>query len=314
MPATFQELLPCRGVDEHTTGRGGGAGIVVPLGGSNAVLLADGPGLKVEGKSGVTAPEINDFRTGPVWSKLRHLCVPAAQPTERVRLFDITAGHSLPGLDVAKVEARKNGTRNPEVTLKVLVLSSITKTISIRSTQVLDENNNTVSFTDTQINADSAQRLLDEMTAIWKPQANIAFKLGRTDPVLLRGLKPDSKADINNKTVLDALVENKDAAAHFTMFLVRKAFDTHQVSSATRDREVDGVTRAKWLVALISDARLSNRTFAHEAGHFLGSLNEPGQYSGDYGEQGDDWLMTDGGSRLSIPYGEVTSFNKGYRG
>jgi|HubBroStandDraft_1064217.scaffolds.fasta_scaffold23885_5 hypothetical protein len=40
MPPAFQQLIPYRGVDEHIPT--GGAGIIVPLGGSNTVILATG--------------------------------------------------------------------------------------------------------------------------------------------------------------------------------------------------------------------------------------------------------------------------------
>jgi hypothetical protein len=40
MPPTFQQLITYRGVDEHIPT--GGGGIIVPLGGSNTVILATG--------------------------------------------------------------------------------------------------------------------------------------------------------------------------------------------------------------------------------------------------------------------------------
>jgi hypothetical protein len=306
MPPTFQELMPCTGVDEHPPS--GAAAIVVPLGpkgekGSNAVVLADGPGLHVASTTlAVQVDEITDPGRHPNWAKLLPLVIPIHKLNAgAIKIFNISS-NSLVGWDVAKVQATKTNERTSkaEATLKVVVLSYISKTISIRPTQVRDGHGNKVSF-----NAPvDPQRLLDEMNSIWKPQANIEFKLGRTDPALIEGLKPDSKADVND--LLDSFVKSKDPTADLTMFLVRKAFDK---------REVDGVTRAKQGIALISDARLSNRTFAHEAGHFLGSLNEHGKYSQDYGEQGTnpDYLMSRVGSGRRIPYSQVPDFNKGYR-
>ncbi len=90
------------------------------------------------------------------------------------------------------------------------------------------------------------------------------------------------------------------------MFLVKAARDNSGL--------VNGVTEAANGIALISDSR-SDTTMAHEAGHFLGALNENGKYSQQYGHQGTDadLLMRDGGAGRKIPYGEVTDFNKGYR-
>ena len=305
MPPMFLELAPCNGVDEKTAS--GGAAIIVPYKGSNSVVVVDATrkDYKVGCRTpGVDVAEIADFSKDALWSKLQNLHIPVASVESGARLFEIT-GNICVGLNAAQVEATNRHTLKPEAALKVLVLRPLNKKISIRSTQVLVENNKTVSFTNTQISADGAQKLLDGMNAIWQPQANISFQLGRTEPALIKGLKPDSRADLRKDNVLGFFVSSKDPAADLTMFLVQRAFDGD---------EVDGVTNAKEGVTLISDHRLNDTTLAHEAGHFVGALNENGKYSKPYPDNGTDldFLMSRGHTGYRIPYSQVTDLNKGY--
>ena len=43
-------------------------------------------------------------------------------------------------------------------------------------------------------NAADPKKLLDEMNAIWNPQANVYFELGPTDPATIDGLSPQAEA------------------------------------------------------------------------------------------------------------------------
>jgi len=217
-----------------------------------------------------------------------------------IRVFNIV-GNSPVGMDLAKVQATNTRTSRVEATLKVLVLRQLPIKISIRPTQVRDDQQNVVSFTNAPI---GAQSLLDQMNSIWKPQANIVFTLGRTDPALIDGLSPKSEgADIQNPTTSASFQSQKDRAADLTVFLVRRAFDGKE--------RVSGVTNAKEGFTLIGDDR-SVTTLAHEAGHFLGALNEHGKFSQKYDHKGTDpeLLMRDGGAGWKIPFSLVTDFNK----
>lgn len=304
MPA-FRQVLAYCGVDEHTAT--GNVGIVVPLRGSNVVILADGPTLHVEStvRPAVQVEEITDPRTHPIWSKLIAATLSFENLKARaIRVFKVSA-NSLVGIDVAKVVAKNDRPSRVEATLKVLVVKQKLIKISIRPTQVRDGPRNIVGFTNSNA---SAQSLLDQMNLVWEPQANIVFQLARTDPALIDGLSPTSAgADIQNSAMAASFKSNKDPAADLTVFLVRRAFDGAI--------PVSGVTDAKAGFALIGDNR-SETTLAHEAGHFLGALNEHGKFSQRYGHQGTDpdLLMRDGGAGRKIPYGLVTDFNKGYRG
>jgi hypothetical protein len=149
------------------------------------------------------------------------------------------------------------------------------------------------------------QKLLDEMNAIWNRQANIYFDLGRTDPATIAGLSPQSTT-IEMQRLPQGFLDERDKGAALTFFLVPKV-----TNGKTHDR---GATNAKERVALIGESR-SDSTMAHEAGHFLGSLSEKGNYSSEYGhpEKDKEMLMHEYHTGKKIPYSAVPNFNYGYR-
>jgi|SRR6516162_9529921 hypothetical protein len=102
------------------------------------------------------------------------------------------------------------------------------------------------------------------MNAIWNPQANVYFELGRADPATIEGLSPQADT-IEVKKLPPGFLNERDSGSALTFFLVRKVTD-----GRTAD---NGATKAKEGVSLIADSR-SDSTMAHEAGHFLGALNE----------------------------------------
>lgn len=310
MSASFRQVFPYAGVDEHTAT--GNVGIVVPVKGSNYVLLKDGPELKVlPNNKAIRVEEIKAVDYHSVLGKIPHPTTEmelekkvAALKNGAYRLFRVT-GDSVPGLDVAKVEAKKAANSPTAIaSLKVLVLRPRPVKVSIRPTQVLGSDKKPQNFMKPPFDAAA---LLAKMNAIWTAQANVVFSLGKSDPALIGGgLTPESTgADIKNPALLDSLKKQRDPDAGLTMFLVKQAYDGSDV--------VNGVTNSEAGVALISDSR-SESTLAHEAGHYLGAVNEKGKFLNRYGHKGTDpeLLMRDGGAGWKIPFGLVGDFNKGY--
>ena len=154
-------------------------------------------------------------------------------------------------------------------------------------------------------NAADPKQLLDEMNAIWNAQANVYFELGRTDPATIEELSPQADT-IEMKKLPNGFLDKRDSGSALTFFLVRKVTD-----GGTAD---NGATKAKEGVSLIADSR-SDSTMAHEAGHFLGALNEKGKYDSEYGhpEKSQEMLMHIHHTGKKIPYSAVTKFNYGYR-
>jgi hypothetical protein len=303
MPATFREVTAYSGVDENLPT--GGQGIVVPSGGSTLVILQDGRGLDVRStmpsKVYVYEFKTRQERAGAVRN--------ASNPSEATRRFDDDSwrifrvkADAPVGIDKVKVEARKTKAHNAEATLKVIVLDKKTVKVAIRATQVRD-GKQLVSLG----NAADPQKLLDEMNAIWNPQVNVYFELGRTDAATIEGLSPQVGAIEMQKLPKGFLDErDRDSESALTFFLVRKVMD-----GGTADK---GATNAKERVSLISDSR-SESTMAHEAGHFLGSITAEGKYDSEYGhpEKSDEMLMHVHHIGKKIPYSAITRFNYGYR-
>jgi len=154
-------------------------------------------------------------------------------------------------------------------------------------------------------NAADPKKLPDEMNAIWNPQANVYFELGRTDAATIEGLSPQADA-IEMQKLPKGFLDERDSRSALTFFLVRKVTD-----GGTADK---GATNAKERVSLIADSR-SDSTMAHEAGHFLGALTAEGKYDSEYGhpEKSQEMLMHVHHIGKKIPYSAVTKFNYGYR-
>jgi hypothetical protein len=301
MPATFREVSPYSGVDENLPS--GGQGIVVPSGGSTLVILQDGRGLDVRStmpsKVYVYEFKTRQERAGAVRN--------ASNPSEASRRFDDDSwrifrvkADAPVGIDKVRVEARKTKAHNAEATLKVIVLDKKPVKVAIRPAQVRDGQQLVILG-----NAADPQKLLDEMNAIWNPQANVYFELGRTDAATIDGLSPQS-GPIEMQKLPKGFLDERDSGSVLTFFLVRKVMD-----GGTPDK---GVTNAKERVSLIGDSR-SESTMAHEAGHFLGALTAEGKYDSEYGhpEKSDEMLMHVHHVGKKIPYSAITRFNYGYR-
>ena len=300
MAATFREVTAYSGVDENLPT--GGQGIVVPSGGSTLVILQDGRGLDVQStipsKVYVYEFKTRQERAGAVRN--------ASNPSEAMRRFDDDSwrifrvkADAPVGFDKVKVEAKRTKADKAETTLKVIVLDKKTVKVAIRPAQVRD-GKQLVSLG----NAADPQKLLDEMNAIWNPQANVYFELGRTDAATIEGLSPQADA-IEMQKLPKGFLDERDSGSALTFFLVRKVMD-----GGTADK---GATNAKERVSLIADSR-SDSTMAHEAGHFLGALTAEGKYDSEYGhpEKSEEMLMHVHHTGKKIPYSAITKFNYGY--
>ena len=301
MAATFREVTSDSGVDENLPT--GGQGIVVPSGGSTLVILQDGRGLDVRStipsKVYVYEFKTRQERAGAVRN--------TSNPSEAMRRFDDDSwrifrvkADAPVGIDKVRVEAKRTKAHQAETTLKVIVLDKKTLKVAIRPAQVRD-GKQLVSLG----NAADPQKLLDEMNAIWNPQANVYFELGRTDAATIEGLSPQADA-IEMQKLPKGFLDERDSGSALTFFLVRKVTD-----GGTADK---GATNAKERVSLIADSR-SDSTMAHEAGHFLGALSAEGKYDSEYGhpEKSEEMLMHVHHIGKKIPYSAITKFNYGYR-
>ena len=141
-----------------------------------------------------------------------------------------------------------------------------------------------------------------------KGESEIPFvQIQNPDKSAIKVIPPGAVGvDITDAAVLKELVTAKGSSKGFVAYLVNQALDA--------GKTVNGVTDVKLGVSLISDKRRDS-TIAHEAGHYLGSVDDKGKFTGTYGHPGsqaEHMLMRDGGSGRKIPYAVVSDFNKGY--
>lgn len=298
----FREVAAYSGVDEKLPTKGK-QGIIIPKGRSTLVILEGGNGLTVQS----TLPaqvHVQEFKTKQERADATRN---ATNPSDAIRRLDAGSwrifsikGDNPVGIDKVTVEA-KNQANKSEATLKVIVLEKKTVKVAIRPVQVRDpDSKKFVSLG----NAADPDKLLKEMNAIWNLQANVYFEpLGRTDVATIDGVA--TQAVIEATKLQDGFLQERDKDSALTFFLVYRVRD---------GRPVRGFTIAKDRISLIGDDR-SDSTMAHEAGHFLGSLNEKGNYSSEYGhpENDQEMLMHEYHTGTKIPYSAVPNFNYGYR-
>lgn len=311
--AQFCEIWPYSGFDDQTPT--GGPGIVIPYKGVNTVKLYDGKNLKLR-HSTVPALGLDEIKDQNYLQALVGMVTPcgndlvqmlmAVQSKEcregTLRVFSIL-GHAFVRLGSAKIEAVNPRTNIVEATLKVIVLKKKLLKIAIRPVQVRHANGQVVNSSAIAIDP---LLLVNHMNLIWNGQANVFFELSKTDPVVIDGLRPNQPAEINELRA--AFIANRDPGADLTFFMVKLALNNGGA--------VHGQCNAEAGYAVISDGQLDkDNTMAHEAGHYLGSLNENGKFSERYGHEssGSNLLMADGGIGFKIPFSAVTDFNKGYR-
>ena len=302
MSAIFREVAAYSGVDENLPT--GGQGIVVPSApGSTLVILQDARGLDVRSNM-PSKVHVYELKTKQEVAEAARNASNPSEATRRFndgswRIFRIKADAPV-GFDKAKVEVKKTKAHGAEATLKVIVLDKKTVKVAVRPVQVRD-GQQLVSLG----NAADPKKLLQEMNAIWNPQANVYFELGRTDPATIDGLSLQAEA-IEVQKLPKGFLDERDSGSVLTFFLVRKV-----TNGGTAD---NGVTNAKERVSLIADSR-SDSTMAHEAGHFLGALNADGKYDSEYGhpEKSQEMLMHADHTGKKIPYSAVPKFNYGYR-
>ena len=333
----FQEIWSHWGVSESAGPTDPtSAGIIVPRGpGSdkfNVVRLTDGQGLQV-GPAGspITVDEIKDRdRVISVPSVKGPLVLAVLPFTHRGdRLFKISG--NVPGTNFW-VEAKRPGGGLPLAKLTVAVLKPRPVKLSIRPIWVRGGPFRTAVVPHSKKPFDF-KVMVDQMNAVWTPQANVVFTLvsspavnltddaGIAKRIGITSTDPDTISFpeiVNIRTYNEILNEYKDKNADLTMFLV-KACSRGPVTSVEYG---EGFTFPPDEISLISDKRTEiPELMAHEAGHFLGSY--PGfiywhsdEYLKDNAEDKDDTdkrlqLMHQGAPNYKIPFDLVIASGPG---
>lgn len=288
--AQFKELFRCAGVDDVETP----VGVAVPFGGANYVALENPEayyGIRAEvprQQNGVLIEEMDGSEIRRKLNALQNeLSQPGVDPQRAValmphllsqpRYFKIQTRGKI-GFPGALVQAKAKGKTVAQ--LKVVVLDTMKIKVAIRNVQIRDERGKVSFHSSRPVDAPTE---LNNMNAVWIPQANMVFELVSSQPALI---------DMNDKATRDALIRGhslKDPSiltfppvispekvrevfyklmvpgAHITFFAVDKL--------ATGP---NGTMHGSGMGFIA--ATHEQTTFAHEAGHFLGGEMADGKW------------------------------------
>ena len=299
MATRFIEVLPNYGVDDNV---GPIPEIIVPLRGTNHIVLIDGEGIGVPQAEKPNMLEITEVKNF------------VRKDLPKPRMFRLK-GRALPGEGGLLVEARRG--RTVTARLRVFVLDNRIVRLAVRPLQ-------------TAPGVFHAKVLPDpvafvyEMNEIWAPQANVLIDLVPSKPALIDdpeqnardlgafeadGITPDTKKGVFEERIrmvtqgnfrsfapvfLSYLATDPVKNTDFTLFVV------HAIAAYAG--HTTGLTDTSYKFALVSEDA-PTRDWAHELGHFL--RGAPGE-SGEKGE-----LMVSGGQGEKIPVQDaVKVFNR----
>lgn len=287
MATRFIEVLPNRGVDDNAAPI---PQMIVPLRGTNHILLIDGEGLdvKAENPNMLDITEVKNF--------LR-------KDLPKPRMFQLK-GRALPGEGGLLVVARRGTTVT--ATLRVFVLDNRIVRLAVRPLQTAP------GVFHAKVRPDPGA-FVYEMNEIWAPQANVLIDLVSDKPALIDdepdqnarkmgafeadGLTPDTEQGVFQESIqmlndgnlrsfapvfLSYLRKDPVKNADFTLFVV------HAIAAYVGTNALTDPSRQFGLVSEDADARV----WAHELGHFLRGHGES-RVAGE--------LMVSGGEGEKIP-------------
>jgi hypothetical protein len=289
MSTRFSQVLPNYGVDD--------AGVpipemIVPLRGTNHILLIDGEGVEVKAETPnmIEITEVKNFVRGGLL---------------KPRMFRLK-GKMLPGKVGMLVVARRGSL--VVARLRVFVLENRIVRLAVRPLQTAP------GVFHAKVVPDSVA-FVDEMNEIWTPQANVLIELHPSKPALIDsdpdenaremgaflpdGFTPDTEQGVLQPSIqmldnppvrsfapvfLSYLKQDPVNNTDFTLFLV------HAITAYAG--VTNGLTDPSYKFALISDDA-NSRVWAHELGHLLRKAH------GESSMQGE--LMVSGGEGQKIP-------------
>jgi hypothetical protein len=298
MATRFIEVLPNMGVDDNV---GPIPQMIVPLRGTNHILLIDGEGLAVQAENPhmLEITEVKNF---------------VRKDLPKPRMFRLR-GRALPGAGGLLVVARRGTTVT--ATLRVFVLENRIVRLAVRPLQTAP------GVFHAKVRPDPVA-FVYQMNEIWAPQANVLIDLVPSKPALIDdpdqiardlgafeadGITPDTKKGVFEERIRMLTQGNfRSFAPVFLSYLgtdpVKNTdltlFVVHAIAAYAG--HTSGLTDPSYKFALVSEDA-NARTWAHELGHFLRRAH------GESGVEGE--LMVSGGEGEKIPVQDaVQVFNR----
>jgi hypothetical protein len=330
----FRELLRCVGVDEEASG------MVVPVGGTNLVLLDTAGGKELSVISNHPAVEVGEIDGTAIRRKLIDTNIEVQQPDvdpqftaemlptsmfwyDKPRFFEIrgTVPVGFPGASIQAWAGRRL-----ETSLTAVVLDEKKVKIAIRNVQIADGNGRPTFQTSKPVDANKEKANMD---AVWQRQANITFDLISTDPVFINDKDPTTRAKLGrafgmnepDNAVFPAEIDVITLESFFADLKVPGALLTFFVVDKLKGG-ASGSTRSSGVI-FISGSQKRQTTFAHEAGHFFRDSGANGSWTyrdHTYNPDKDQdirELMRDGGAGWKVTWNlvkETQTFFQNHKG
>ena len=324
--ARFLEILRCHGVDQDASP----PRMIVPFHGGrgeNQVVL-ETYGMKLDVEAANPAIKLQEYDGRELTAQLlRHVEGGLSQPhvdrQQRAAYMPSTAWHNprffrvlgmsstdFPGTFVKVVPRSMPGRRalSPVATLQVAVVDRMVFKVAIRNVRARDQQGNVRLHAKQPCDPEGE---VANMNAIWTPQTNIVFELvPSTDLVVdhndpetqaelrqLHGLKPGYSATFEPGTQVHAekysrwFAKHKVKGTHMTFFLVHQILSSGDLEYGRSAYYPLGTMNRELGVSFISGTRWP-RTFAHEAGHFVGQMWHEGADEELMGGEGGGYKIT----------------------
>lgn len=291
--AKFEELKANNGVD---TLKPDDAWVIIPERGDNQVFLRDGDGYALDPRSDGGRVGWKDVPPPPK-SRDPENMVASVSRGKNDRLLKFTAVKTGMG----RIWAKKGG-----LSLSIGFSVHPPKTHKISFFFLQDQTGKTVKSRTTFSPSDAAGWVKD-LSAVYGPQANIRFELGKAEPLPLSGL---------SQVVSDAdapLLEQKKDSALINIFLAGS-----QIKSNESDFPLGFyVIKEKLIVvkdqtATESKSKPMLKTMAHEIAHLLNYHRKASTPGHDYYKTcgyASDVLNTLDGTDIKIPHQRVLDWN-----
>jgi hypothetical protein len=284
MATQFNEVLPNRGVDDKVAI----PQMIVPLKGTNDILLIDGDGFDVKAENPVMLEITEDKKF-------------ERKDRSSPHKFRLKVARALPGGGGLLVEARRGKTVAAK--LRVFVLDNRKVRLAVRPLQTAKGVNHAKKLPDTAA-------FVSKMNKIWTPQANVLIELVPSNPALIddpdqnaRDLgafekdhyTPDTKKGVFPASIpMETYGDKQSFAPVFLSYLGRDPvkntdftlFVVHAIWAGSG--HTFGATDKSNKFALVSEDA-DARQWAHELGHHLGGSDSTGKgelmESGEGGEK-----------------------------
>lgn len=267
---SFGEIAKEYGVDVD----GGAPFMTVPAGGANLVFVTLAKGTRPKHSANLNVVDVTDqpFQAlAPFGSDVIGLGLMASLMgfirASDERLFLVSAKHAGRG----SIVVSSHGNRAPE-TLDVAVLPSKTVTLAFRYLQHLDGSGQMTAGT--SLKPSGAKGLVEQLNAVYRPQANVLFNLTRADVLAIKEPLDQPITDVGYHRYLE---KEHDINADVTVFFVGKFVHS-------RSNTVDGTTfpNGKKHDVIVNDKVVPIakgvdpfiRALAHEMVHALGRPSE----------------------------------------